>query len=145
MSVASFSDDDNDESSCAWEKMQAMNRVMEEMTNEIVRLEQQLEQLQRPIELLELNQLDDLPFLESSPFRQAAFHTIPDAIPGLDSKRRYPFHALCAALRNYLFRAGAVAPDGTIALTAEMRKLFGIQESHTTYIALLNHLRHVIA
>ena len=83
--------------------------------------ESQLATLQPHIEDLHVNQLGDLPFLETSPFRHETFRVQSPGFPGVELDQRYPFKDICAALRKYVIRGGAVAEDGTIRLDAPLK------------------------
>ena len=106
-------------------------------------LEEHLHTLRPPVENLELAQLGQLPFLAASPFRHATFAIRPPGFPGVDLSRRYPFHEICRILRTYLVSTGAVQPDGSVALTPQLKSLFEVEENTIGYIALLGHLRRV--
>jgi hypothetical protein len=123
--------------------LKAMRSMIGEMYKEAEKLELHLYTLQRPMLDLEMNQLGTVPFLESSPFRHQTFQMKPPGIPGIPNKR-YPFHVICKYLREYLAKHDAIQADGTITLTDDLKSLFGIQESSTTYMALLGHLRNVL-
>lgn len=124
--------------------LETMGDVIDTCNQEIVELERQLELLQRPVEALELNQLGDVPFLSSSPFRKEAFLVKPPGLPGIDLTKRYPFQDICTMLRNHLFETGAVGKDGTITLTKQLQTLLDIQEPTTTFLIVLKHLRNVL-
>ena len=123
--------------------MEEITDVINAFNVEICELEKQLETIQRPMEALALNQLGDIQFHESSPFRHHTFK-VQIGIPGIDISKRYPFHEICTIVRNYLFETGSVNSDGTIKLTKQLQKLFGIKESVTTYLNVLKHLRKVL-
>jgi hypothetical protein len=124
--------------------METMSDVIDACNKEIADLERQLEALQRPIELLEVNQLGDVPFLSSSPFRNEAFLVKPPGIPGIDLTKRYPFKDICAMVRNHLFQTGAVDKDGTVTLTKQLQTLLELQEPRTTFLNVLKHLRNIV-
>jgi hypothetical protein len=134
----------SEDSSCdVQEQLERFTDVIDAVAQEIAALEAQLEALRRPIESLELAQLGDVPFLVTSPFRNAAFRVKPPGFPGLDLDKRYPFHTICDMLRNYVFQIGAVKDDGSVVLPSHLQQLFGAQE-HTTYLELLTMLRNVL-
>lgn len=142
--ISDMSSSTTDSFSSVQQMLETMTDAIDGCNDEIQELERQLEALQRPVEALEINQLGDIPFLSSSPFRNQAFLVKPPGIPGIDLTKRYPFHVICAMLRNHLFQTGAVDKDGTITLTEQLQKLLGIQESHTTFLLILKHLRNVL-
>ena len=121
-----------------------MHEVMMALHNSIATLESQMEGMHRPLESLHLDQLGDLPFLSTSPFRHETFLIRPPGIPGLNVDKRVPFHVICETLRNHFFETGAVQPDGSITLSADMQKLFGIQERTATFFDIMLRLRRVL-
>jgi hypothetical protein len=122
----------------------AMAHTLEELYGEAEELEESLHDLHVPITDLQLAQLGDVPFLQTSPFRTAPFLVKKEGIPGAAPGHRYPFHMICAALRDHLFKTGAVAADGTITLTADLQELFEVQESTIQWIPLVGKLRAVL-
>ncbi len=126
------------------ERIATLKHLISELYGEAEELEAHLGDLHLPLEKLELAQLGDVPFLQSSPFRTATFQVKPPGFPGADLSRRYAFHEICAVLRAYLYSSGAVAPDGTITLSKQLKSLFGVQSEKVTYIELLGHLRSVL-
>ena len=121
-----------------------LRHLISELYGEAEELESHLTDLHIPLEKLELAQLGDIPFLQGSPFRTATFQVKPPGFPGADLSRRYAFHEICAILRTYLYSSGAVAPDGTITLSKQLKSLFEVQGEKVTYIELLGHLRSVL-
>ena len=124
--------------------MEDITDVINAFNVEISELEKQLGTMQRPMEALALDQLGDIPFHTSSPFRHQTFKVQPPGFPGVDLSKRYPFHEICAILRDHLFATGSVNSDGKVVLNEHLQKLFGIKESSTTYMNLLKHLRKVL-
>jgi hypothetical protein len=106
--------------------------------------EAQLAALQPHIEDLHVNQLGDLPFLETSPFRHETFRVQPPGFPGVELDQRYPFKDICTALRKYVIRGGSVAENGTITLDAPLKKLFKTRANKTTFLELMGMLRRVL-
>ena len=125
-------------------QIQALNHLITELYGEAEELEAQLAHVQKPLEGLVVSQFGQLPFLECSPFRHAAFKVKPPGFAGVELNKRYPFSAICAMLRSYLISAGAVQPDGQIKLNAQLQALFGIKEPAVGYITLLGALRNVL-
>jgi hypothetical protein len=120
-----------------------MSALIAEFTVAIETLEEEMAKLQRPLGDLYLEQLGSIPFLISSPFRHAEFALKAPGLPGIDITKRYPYHTLCAMLRNYLFATGAVANDGIVTLNKQLQDLFGIQSDKTNFVHLLGALRNV--
>ena len=126
------------------QNIQALSHLITELYGEAEELEEHLTTIQKPLEGLQVAQLGQLPFLEASPFRHATFKVKPPGIPGLDLNKRYPFHTICAFLRNYLISNGAVLPNGRVKLNAQLQALFGVKESTIGYITLLGALRNIL-
>ena len=126
------------------QQLESMRQTIGSMYSDAERIELHLYTLQRPMESLAINQLGVVPFLASSPFRHHTFSMKTPGIPDIDIQNRYPFHIICKHLRNYLFAENAVAADGTITLTEDMKTLFGIQNSTITYLELIGHLRNIV-
>ena len=124
----------------------SLNHLITELYGEAEELESHLLSLQKPLEGTQLNQLGQLPFLEASPFRYATFKLKPAAAAFFkaDPEDRYPYHQICAALRNYLVAKGALQDNGTVRLNKELQKLFEVKEKSIGYIALLGRLRSVL-
>jgi hypothetical protein len=122
-----------------------LRSVVAAINASIQTLETQLISIQRPIESLHVDQLGDVPFLHSSPFRHTMLKFKSDVgIPGLDTHKRYSFAEILAIVRTYLFESGAVQEDGTICLSKELQKSLGIHESSLSYIELMRHLRDIV-
>lgn len=123
-----------------------LRAIVSSINATIETLETQLISIQRPIEALHIDQLGDVPFLQSSPFRHTMLKFKADvSIPGIDVHKRHSFAEIMTAVRSYLFTGGAIQEDGTIHLSKEMRKtLGGIKESSLTYIELMQHMREIV-
>jgi hypothetical protein len=123
-----------------------LRAIVASINTTIETLETQLISIQRPIEALHIDQLGDVPFLTSSPFRHTMLKFKSDVdIPGIDTHKRHSFADIMAAVRTYLFTKNAVHEDGTIHLSKEMRKaLGGIKDSSLTFIELMQHMREIV-
>ena len=122
-----------------------MRRIVASINSTIEALETQLISIQRPIESLHMEQLGDVPFLESSPFRHTMLKFKSDVrIPGLDTSKRYSFADIMKNVRTYLFESGAVQDDGSIKLTKDMRKMLGIKDETVSYVDIINHMRQIV-
>jgi hypothetical protein len=140
----SDSDSDTDSYKTIEQAIAAMTHTLEELYGEAEELEEHLHDLHVPITDLHLQQLGDVPFLQTSPFRTATFAVKPPGFPGADLKARYPFHVICSILRDHLFKSGAVAADGTITLNKPLQTLFEVQEPTIQWIPLIGRLRAVL-
>ena len=140
----SDSDSDTDSYRTIEETIAAMTHTLEELYGEAEELEETLHDLHVPLTDLHLQQLGDVPFLQTSPFRTATFAVKPPGFPGADLSVRYPFHVICAILRDHLFKTGAVAADGTITLSKPLQTLFEVQEPTIQWIPLIGKLRAVL-
>jgi len=125
--------------------------TLEEMTDTIALLNEQintieehLKSMERPIAELTLEQFGELPFLETSPFRNQTFAVKPPGLPSIDNTKRYAYKDILKMLRKYLFNNRLVNPDGTVCVNRLLSKLFEIPEGTTTYLKLLAGLRHVL-
>ena len=122
-----------------------MRRIVASINSTIEMLETQLISIQRPIESLHMEQLGDVPFLESSPFRHTMLKFKSDVcIPGLDTSKRHSFADIMKNVRTYLFESGVVQEDGSIKLTKEMQKMLGIKEKTVSYVDIMNHMRQIV-
>lgn len=121
-----------------------LRSVVGSLTDAIEELESHLSTLQRPMEHLLLNQLDNVPFLNTSPFRSTKFKIRRAGIPGLDAHQTYEFSTICEKVRAYLQAANCISDDGTIELNSKQQKLFDIQESQCTYFDILAKLTHYL-
>ena len=115
----------------------ALLQQIEHLATLIETTETALHKLQRPILSLSTQQLGDLAFLESSPFRKQAFHICADP-----TGSRRPFETICADLRAHLSREDAVQTDGSILITPLLRTQlkFRPRQTTTTYPELLGKL-----
>lgn len=122
-----------------------LRKIVASINSTIETLETQLISIQRPIEELHMEQLGDIPFLESSPFRHTMLkfkHHV--EIPGLDTTKRHSFADIMKHVRTYLFESGAVQEDGSICLSKPTRKMLGIKEERVSYIDIMNHMRQIV-
>lgn len=147
------SSSDSDRSECMSEEsiesfsgdLTQLRKIVASINATIETLETQLISIQRPIEALHMEQLGDIPFLESSPFRHTMLKFKSDIkIPGLDASKRHSFAEIMKHVRAHLFESGAVQPDGSIQLTKDMRKMLGIKEKTVSYIDIMNHMRQIV-
>ena len=132
-----FSSSDEEYESDISEQYDALLNQIEHLVGLIETTEAALHKLQRPILSLSTQQLGDLAFLESTPFRKQTFQVRMEA----DGYRR-PFQDICAQLRSYIFQNTTVGSDGIIAITPLLRsKLrFKPRQKTTTYSELLGLL-----
>ena len=140
----SDSESDTDSYNTIHQTIATMAHTLEELYGEAEELEEYLHDLHVPITDLHLQQLGEIPFLQTSPFRTATFAVKPPGFPGADLHARYPFHEICAILRNHLFATDAVATDGTITLSASLQTLFEVQEPTIQWIPLIGKLRAIL-
>lgn len=140
----SDSDSDTDSYKTIEQAITAMTHTLEELYGEAEELEEHLHDLHVPITDLHLQQLGDVPFLKTSPFRTTTFAVKPPGFPGADLTVRYPFHVICAILRDHLFKTGAVGADGAITLSKPLQILFEVQEPTIQWIPLIGKLRAVL-
>jgi len=138
------SDSSDDETFEIEEQMDQLCDIMESIVKEITHIEAELVKLQPRMEDLYLNQLSDIPFLETSPFRFETFLVKPPGFPGVDLDRRYPFHELCALLRTYLVESKSINTEGLILPNKPLRKFFGRSLKPITFLQLLGLLRAVL-
>ena len=121
--------------------------LIEGMLSDLTNLEERLETLHRPLRELHIEQLGNLDFLASSPFRHATFQFKDGqtaAAAGLCGNERYPYHVICKTLRTALMNTGQVDKDGTLKLNTATKQLFGVKEDTISYPVLLGHLRNVL-
>jgi len=121
--------------------------LMESMLRDLTNLEARLEALHRPLRDLHVEQLGNIDFLASSPFRNATFqfkNAAVAAAAGLKDDKRYPYHVICKTLRAALIQSGQVTKDGTLTLNTATKQLFGVKEDNISYPVLLGHLRNVL-
>jgi hypothetical protein len=144
-SESSGSGEDSDGGIGALEaELERLSTLVGMILTQLEATETQLATLQPHIEDLHVNQLGDLPFLETSPFRHETFRVQPPGFPGVELDQRYPFKDICGALRKYVIRGGSVADDGTITLDAPLKKLFKTRTNKTTFLELMGMLRRVL-
>ena len=121
--------------------------LIESMLKEVTVLEQRLFNLQRPIQYLHIEQLGELEFLASSPFRQTEFKfSKPEVavLAGLDTKKRHSFHKISECLRDAIIAQKCVDEQGIIILNKPLQKMFETKDTSMTFPALLGHLRSVL-
>jgi hypothetical protein len=126
------------------DNLQSLNHLITDLYGQAEELEEHLVSLQKPLEGTQVEQMGQLPFLMATPFRHATFQVKPPGFPGIDLAQRYPFHIICATLRNYIIKNGAMRTDGQVNLTPELQALFDIQEPVIGYVALLGKLRAIL-
>lgn len=95
-----------------------------------------LHRLQRPIELLMLDQLGDVPFLQTSPFRHQTFSL--KRAPTV----RVPFHTLCAELRRTCL---PLVQDGVIQTSSFLQEQLHVSTKTTSFPQLLGSLTFGVA
>lgn len=125
-------------------ELETLRKLIQSIDSSIETLETQMISIQRPIEGLHIDQLGDIPFLQTSPFRQTALKFKHDLPGGLTASKRYTFAEICETLRNYMYEHNMVQSDGTIHLTPAFMSLFGIKTPIVTYMGLLRHLHTVV-
>ena len=150
-----MSDSEDDYSGCESDssfsdiesQLQQMTTLVGTLNGEIEMLEARMMAMQRPIESLHIDQLGDIPFIVTSPFRYHTFAIqapgIP-GIPGVDINKRHAFHEICTVMRAHIFHVNAVQADGTIVMDASLQKLFHTKEKRVTYPHLMRLLRKVL-
>ena len=109
------------------EQYEALLNQIQHLATLIETTEAALLKLQRPILSLSTQQLGDIAFLESSPFRKQAFHICADA-----TGSRRPFETICADLRAHLSKEDAVQDDGVIKITPLLRAQLKFRPRQTT-------------
>ena len=92
-----------------------------------------LHKLQRPMEQLSLQQLGDVPFLQTSPFRFQEFML--KKRPG----KRIPFHVLCGELRSHSL-SHSLSESRDIPMTPFLKEQLDISANTLTYPQLLGTL-----
>lgn len=120
---------------------------IELLLNMIDVLEKKLDSLHRPLQLLTINQMGNLDFLQVSSFRFERFRFRNETIAknaGLDPSKRYTYEEICSTLRNYLIKNNHITPSGNVKLNDELKQLFEIEEDSISYLLLLQKLRHVL-
>jgi hypothetical protein len=91
-----------------------------------------LHQLQRPLEALALQQLGDVPFLQTSPFRQEAFSL--KRAPAT----RLPFHTICSTLRAQCLPL--TTQDRVIQTSPFLREQLNVSAPSRSFLRLLGAL-----
>jgi len=89
--------------------------------------------LQRPMEQLALHQLGNVPFLQSSPFRQESF-LLKRRIEG----NRVPYHVVCAQLRAHCLTLPTEGDE--LVVSSFLRDMLHIRTRTTTFPRLLGAL-----
>jgi hypothetical protein len=135
--MADVSTSDSEYESDIGDQYDALLQQIEHLSTLIETTELALHKLQRPLLSLSTQQLGDLAFLESSPFRKQAFHICADP-----SGSRRPFESICADLRAHLSREDAIHADGAITITPLLRSQlkFRPRQTTTTFPELLGLL-----
>ena len=126
------------------EALEQMNVLLEDMYCEAEALEEELLAIHPSLEGLMLDQFGEASFLASSPFRTATFAVKRGGIAGLEPRHRYTYGQICGALRAHLERTGAIAENGLVTLSDDLRHLFEVQDRSMPYIALLGKLTHFL-
>ena len=124
--------------------LEGLRSMLGDMLEGIEAMEAKLVTLQRPIQNMYADQLGDVPFLESSPFRNASFLVKAPGFPGVDLTKRYKFKDITVMLRNYLEKKNAIDVNGIITPPPQIKKLFGIKAKTTTFMELIANLRNVL-
>jgi hypothetical protein len=138
------SDEEDDESGSLGEQLESLMDLMESLVKDIGRVETELARLQPHMEDLYVNQLSEIPFLETSPFRFETFLVKPPGFPGIDLKKRYPFHEICSLLRTYLIESNSINEEGMVLPNKLLRKFFGRSLKPISFLQLLGLLRAVL-
>jgi len=125
-------------------QMATMTALMALMTDDLDAAEKQLTVLQPELEDSYITNLQTVSFLEKSSFRHQTFLFKAPGIPGVNLTKRYAFKDILELLREYLYKTKAVANDGTITLSKQLRTLFGIKEEKTTYLEMIGKLRNIL-
>jgi len=123
------------------QQLDSLMDLMESLVKDIERVETELVKLQPRMEDLYVNQLSEIPFLETSPFRFEAFLVKSPGFPGIDLERRYPFHEICSLLRAYLVESNSINTEGLIVPNKLLRKLFGRSLKPISFVQMLGLLR----
>jgi len=121
--------------------------LIETMMKEVATLETRLHTIKRPIQDLHVEQLGELDFLSSSPFRQQEFKFAKPEVAvaaGLDPKKRHTFQKIAECLRQTLLAQKLVDEHGLIHLSKSLQKLFETKEDILSFPGLLGNLRAVL-
>lgn len=141
---SSVDDSDVDSFATLQETFEQLSEVVDALHDEIHALENRLTLLHKPLSNLHLDAMTDILFLASSPFRFQTFAIQPPGFPGVDLTKRYKFHEICEVLRTYIIDSGLADTNGNIVVNKTLKQLFGIQESHTTFLECMAHLRNIL-
>jgi len=146
MSVSSYSESESDDEGILEieEQLVTLTDTLEILLASIEDLDEELVSLERPLENIMLQQLGDVPYLKTSPFRTATFAFRPPGLPGINLKRRYKFEEICELLRKYLFQTKLIDANETIQMNQILKTLFGVKEDSISYISLIGKLRNVL-
>ena len=142
--MSSSDESDADSFGTIEEEIGELNHMISELYCAAEDLEDQLMKIRKPLELSQLDQLGQVPFLKSSPFRSAMFKVKAPGFAGIDLEKRYLFQEICAMLRAHLLATAAVQPDGTIRLSDQLKTLFEVEDDSIGYIVLMARLRRVL-
>lgn len=142
--MSSSDESDADSFGTIEEEINELNHMISELYCAAEDLEDQLIKIRRPLERSQLDQLGQVPFLKTSPFRITMFSVKAPGFGGIDLGKRYLFQEICAVLRCHLIKTGAVQPDGTINLSHQLKTLFEVEEDSIGYIVLMARLRRVL-
>jgi hypothetical protein len=121
-----------------------LSDTIESLLTNVETFEKELIAMERPIENIALAQLGDIPYLITSPFREATFSFRSPGLPGIELSRQYSFRDICELLRSYLFRMNLIDADETIHMNDVLKNVFQTQEATTTYLNLIAKLRTVL-
>lgn len=124
--------------------LEGLRALLGNMLEGIEVMETKLQSIQRPIQNIYTDQLGDVPFLETSPFRNASFHIKAPGFPGVDLTKRYKFKDITALLRAYLEKKKAIDASGLITLPRQLKTLFGIKTNTATFMELISKLRTIL-
>lgn len=146
MSVSSYTENESDDEGVLEieEQLVTLTDTLEILLASIEDLDEELMSLERPLENIMLQQLGDVPYLETSPFRLATFAFRPPGLPGINLKRRYAFKEICELLRTYLFQMKLIEADETVRMNQALKTLFGVEEDSISYLSLIGKLRNVL-
>jgi hypothetical protein len=119
--------------------------LIETMLEELEVLESQLEKLHRPILHLHLEQIGNLDFLASSPFRHAKFAFKKPQVAilaSLDPNCRHSYETICTKLREALIKINGSLIE--ISLNKDLQSLFETKESSVSFVRILGLLRNIL-
>lgn len=121
--------------------------AIEEMLASLDQLELRMDQIHRPLQDLYVDQLGNLDYLATSPFRTHTFQFANPAVAtlaGLDPEKRHTYGHICEKLRDALFATGSINPEGRIQLPPHLKKLFHIKQKEVSFFTLLGALRAIL-